>query len=219
MKISKETIAVLKAMSAINSNILLKAGNVITTISPQKNVLATVEVTETFDTEFGVYDLGELLGVFSIFADPDIEFNTQFVTITEGESSIKYYAADPSILVVPTKPIKMPETDVQFELPAATLAMALKTAGVLRSSDITLKGNGKNISIVVADLKSDTSNSFNVVVGKSDVKFTAHLKVDNIKLVAGDYLVELSSKKISRFSAKVGSSVTYIALESGSTFA
>ena len=38
--ISRKTLDVLKNFSAINSNILVKAGNVLSTISPVKNVMA-----------------------------------------------------------------------------------------------------------------------------------------------------------------------------------
>ena len=162
MKLSKDTVAILKSLTAINTNLLLKPGTRLATISPQKNVVAEIDVAETFPTTFGIYDLSEWLGVLSLFNDPEIEFEDKFVLITEGDSSIKYYAADESILVVPTKPLNFPATDVEFTLPAAVLAQSIKTAGVLRSSDISIQGDGKVIRIVVADLKNATANSFNL---------------------------------------------------------
>ena len=56
--LSNRTLDVLKNFSTINSNILVKPGNVLTTISPIKNVMAEATVEEDFDTEFGIWDLG-----------------------------------------------------------------------------------------------------------------------------------------------------------------
>lgn len=219
MQISKETVSILKSLSAINSNLLIKEGSRLSTISPQKNVMVDVTVAESFPSEFGIYDMSEFLGVLSLFETPEIEFEEKYATISEGTSTIRYYAADPTILVIPTKPIKFPETDIEFDLPASTLAMAIKTAGVLRSSDISIVGNGKKVSIVVADLKNSTANSFSMEVGTTDKSFSANLKAENLKLIPGDYKVSLSSKKISKFAHEGQPAVFYVALESTSTFA
>ena len=52
MKISNETVAMLKNFSTINPNIVVKAGNVIKTISEAKNILATANVAESFPQDF-----------------------------------------------------------------------------------------------------------------------------------------------------------------------
>ena len=67
MKLSKETLSVLKNFATINGNILIKSGDRLSTISAQKNVMASVSVKETFDRDFGIYDLNEFLGVYSLF--------------------------------------------------------------------------------------------------------------------------------------------------------
>ena len=48
MKLSKETLALFKNFAGINSNLLLKNGSKLATISAQKNVMADVTVGETF---------------------------------------------------------------------------------------------------------------------------------------------------------------------------
>lgn len=218
MQISKDTINIFKALAAVNSNLLIKSGSELTTISPQKNVYASVTVADDFPIDFGIYDLSEWLGVMSLFTDPDVEFSAKYATISEGKSAIKYYAADSSILVVPQKAIKFPSADIEFVLSAATLAMVMNTAGVLRSSDVSITGNGKEISVVVADLKNNAANSFNMAVGTTDKIFSANIKVDNLKLIPGEYEVSLSSKKISHFKHSTVKASFFVALESTSTF-
>jgi hypothetical protein len=218
MKISKETIAVLKHLSTINQNIILKPGSVVSTISPQKNVLADITITEEFDAEFGIYDLSEFLGALSLFADPDITFKGKYALIAENGNAIKYYAADTSILIAPTKALKFPTSDLDFKLSQETLALVLRTAGVLRSSDVSLVADGESLTFEVADLKSATSNSFTVPLGDTTKTFRANFKTENLKLIPGEYDVSISSKKISRFKHTTMNAVFFSALEASSTF-
>jgi hypothetical protein len=115
MKLSKETVTLLKNFSSINQNILFKEGDVLSTISPQKNLMASATITDKMPIQFGIYDTSEFLGALSLFDDPDLDFTEKFVKISEGSSSIKYFAADESVLVVPQKPLKFPASDVDFE--------------------------------------------------------------------------------------------------------
>lgn len=75
MKLSKNTINILRNFSGINTNLLLKPGNQLMTVAANKTAFASAEVEETFDTEFGIYDLSEFLGVLSVFSEPDLEFS------------------------------------------------------------------------------------------------------------------------------------------------
>lgn len=219
MKFSPETIKILKTFSSINTNLLLKSGNKISTISPQRNVVAEVTIQETIPSDFGIYDLTEFLGVLSLFSDAEVEFTDKIATFKEGKSSIKFRAAEPSLLVSPTKPLNFPESDVDFTLSGATLSTAIKTAGVLRSTDISIEGDGTDIYVTVADLKNPDANSFRVAVGSTDKTFKANLKVENLKMIPGDYEVSLTSKKISRWKSVTQDAIFYVALEQTSTMA
>lgn len=218
MKLSKETQTILKNYSTINSNLLLKPGNKLSTISAQKNVMSEVTVSETFTEQFGIYDLNEFLGALSLFNDPELDFNSKFVTIKEGSNNIKFFAASENVLVAPSKSINFPTSDVEFTLTAQNLQMILKTSSVLRATDVSIIGDGENLTIQVGDKKNSTGNSFSAIVGETDKSFTAFLKVENMKMIPGDYKVEISNKKISKFSAVTTDLVYYIAVESDSQF-
>lgn len=218
MKLSKETVALIKNFAGINSNLLLKEGSGISTISTHKNVMADTTVAEHFPVEFGIYDLNEFLGAMSLFSDPELEFREKYVLIKEGSSSIKFYAGSKDVLVIPTKPIVFPASDIDFTLTAHTLAMIQKTASVLRASDLSVIGDGANISLQVGDKKTDTGNTYLSAVGVTDKNFRINLKVDNLKMIHGDYAVSISSKRISRFKAVNQELVYYVAVESDSTF-
>jgi ribosomal protein L28 len=217
MKLSKETVALFKNFAGINSNLLLKSGSKLATISGQKNVMADVTVTETFP-DFGIYDLNEFLGAMSLFDDPDLDFQDKYVSIRQGSSNIKFYAADASVLTAPQKAITFPDAEINFNMSAAMLNMISKTASVLRASDVSIVGDGSTITVVVGDKKNATGNSFSESVGTTDKTFKVNLKVENLKMLPGDYAVSISSKKISRFKSVAGDLVYYVAVEADSTF-
>jgi hypothetical protein len=217
MKLSKETVALFKNFAGINSNLLLKSGNKLATISAQKNVMADATVTEAFP-DFGIYDLNEFLGAMSLFEDPELDFQDKFVSISQGSMKIKFFAADASVLTAPQKAITFPDAEISFNISAAMLNMIQKTASVLRAADVSIVGDGSTITVVVGDKKNATGNSFSESVGSTDKSFKVNRKVENLKLLPGDYEVSISSKKISRFKSPSSDLVYYVAVEADSTF-
>lgn len=217
MKLSKETVALFKNFAGINSNLLLKSGNKLATISAQKNVMADATVNEAFP-DFGIYDLNEFLGAMSLFEDPELDFQDKFVSISQGSMKIKFFAADASVLTAPQKAITFPDAEINFSMSSAMLNMIQKTASVLRAADVSIIGDGSTITAVVGDKKNATGNSFSETVGTTDKSFKVNLKVENLKMLPGDYDVSISSKKISRFKSPSSDLVYYVAVEADSTF-
>jgi len=218
MKLSTETISVLKNFSTINANLMVKAGSSLSTMSAMKNIVAKAEVTEEFLSDFAIYDLNEFLSALSLFGKPDLEFNDDFVIITEeGTSkSLKYWFSDPSVVTTPSKEISMPSTELTFNLSSDTLNEITKAAAVIGVPDMALAG-GK---LMVTDKKNSTANAYETSLDVGDVaaEYKFWFKVENLKVMPGAYDVEVSSKKISHFTnTKLG--VQYwIALEPESSY-
>lgn len=218
MKISKDTINILRNYSTVNSNLLLKAGSKISTVSVNKTVASSVSVSETFPIDFGIYDLGAFLGALSLFDDPELTFTDKFVTIEQNGNKIKYYAADQSVLSFPSKDIQFPAVDINFSLSSSILAAIQRTAGILKATDVTIEGNGSEIVIIVGDKKNPTGNTYETTVGNTELTFKANIKIENLKMVNDDYDVSISSRRISRFASTSSDLVYYVAVESDSTF-
>ena len=160
----------------------------------------------------------DLLGAMSLFEDPELDFSDKYVSISQGSMKIKFFAADASVLVAPQKAITFPEAEINFNITADKLQMIQKTASVLRAADVSVVGDGSTITIVVGDKKNATGNSFSEPVGTTDKSFKVNLKVENLKMLPGDYEVSVSSKKISRFKSTSSDLVYYVAVEADSTF-
>ena len=181
MKLSSDTINLLKNFADINPNILVKEGNKLSTISTMKNILAEADISESFDQEFAIYDLPEFLRSIDLFAKPKLEFNGGSNVMIADENSrqkIKYFFADKSVITAPSKSITMPESFVSFTLKKEMFEKLMKGVTTLNLPDVSVVGDGKNITLRASDRKNNTSNTYSVDVGESDKKFEAHYKAD-----------------------------------------
>ena len=222
MKLNQTTQDILKNFSEINTNILIKPGSELNTISTMKNILAKATINESFDKEFGIYDLNEFLSVVSSLDKPELTLQEKHMTIsTEGSrSKVKYFYSDPSVIVSPTKDVKMPESDVTFTLSESNLVQLRKMAAILSSPDLALVGTKDgDVVLKVCDKKNDTSNKFDIVVGENaTANYTFYFKVENLKMISGDYDVAVSSKSIAHFTNTKLPIQYWIALEPDSVF-
>ena len=221
MKLNQNTIDTLKNFAGINTNILIKEGDELSTISTMRNIFARAKVSDSFTNQFGIYDLNEFLSAVSGFSKPELILKDKYLTISsEGsKSKVKYYYSDPSVIVSPQKEVNMPDADVTFSLTESNYKELLKMAAILKSPDLALIGTkGGDIVLKVCDKKNDTSNSFDITVGQNaTADYTFYFKVENMKMLDGDYDVSVSSKSISHFKNKKLPIEYWIALEPDST--
>ena len=194
MKLSDKTVGILKNFSTINQNILIKEGSKIRTMSTMKNILAEADVTETFPTDFGIYDLNEFLGVLTLAKDADINFDNQaFLMAASGSTKIKYFYSDPSILTTPPETFNAPECDVTFDVSSSVLSSVLKASAVMQLPDIVMKSEGSGVEVTATDLKNTSSNNYAEVLDAVGTSFEFRFKADNLKMIPGDYTVQAST--------------------------
>ncbi len=220
MKLSDKTLTVLKNFAGINNSILVKQGTQLRTMSVAKNILAEAVIDEEFPRDVAVYDLNQFLNGLSLHQDPDLDFeNDSYITIREGRRRVKYFYADPAVIISPPdKQITLPTVDVNFQLESASLEKLLKAAAVYQLPDLSVIGDNNEIRLVVRDKKNDTSNEYSIIVGETDKEFVFNFKVENIKIIPGAYDVSISSKLLSEFTNTKYDLKYYIALEPDSTF-
>jgi|TARA_B100001063_G_C16673066_1_gene507494 hypothetical protein len=215
MKLSENTFNLLKNFSGINQSISVKSGNTIRTISVAENILAEADVEETFPKNFSIYDLNEFLGGMSLMRGADMEFGSDhYVKIKNNRSAIKYFFADSSLIKqAPDQGIKVPSADVNFVLSESDIQSLTRAAAVYQLPDFSVIGDSTDVTVVVRDKENDTSNTFSINVGKTDDEFVLNMKVENLKLIKGDYDVVMSKRLISRFTNKSIPVTYWIALE------
>jgi len=216
MKLSEQTVSLLKNFAGINQNIQFKAGNKLQTISAQKNILVDAEVPEAFPSDFAIYDLNKMLGVMSLFQDPELEIGDK--TMKVG-GKVNYMFADPSMIVTPPeKELTFPEAEVKFAMSNVDFSQTTKAAAMLGLPHVCVVGDGSKITLGATDVNNSSSDDFVTEVGTTDKSFCMVFKIENLKLFAGDYDVEITSKGISKFSHTSINLQYFIATESDSTF-
>jgi hypothetical protein len=217
--LSKNTLDVLKNFSTINSSIVFRKGSTVRTISNAENILAKFTGEEVFPTDFAIYDLSQFLSGISLFNNPQLEFTSNdFVSIRGGRTSAKYYFSDPEITLksAPEKNVNFPGADIQFNLSGEDLIALQKASAVYGLPDLTFQSEDglDTIKLILRDKENDTSNTYDLTVaGCCTGTYSLDVKIDNIRVLPGDYSIKVSKALISEWTNTNVDLTYYIALE------
>ena len=98
----------------------------------------------------------------------------------------------------------------------------MKAGAVYMLPDFCIRSDGDAIIAEVLDKNSPTSNTYSRtlsgLIGANGATFKFFFKVENMKMLAGDYDIDISSRFISHFTNKNEQLEYWIALEPDSTF-
>lgn len=213
MKLSLETIKVLQNFSTINQSILFKPGNIQRTISPQKNIFAEATIKEEFPIECGIYELPKFLNALTLFEEPELNFQANYVDITSVKCSNKiryFYASSTLIVAPPEKTLQVDEEVDSFNLDQNSLTKLSKAALIMGVPDFVIESTGKERVIKTCNNKSKSSNTFTVSqsVKKGNV-YSVILNIDNLKIIPEDYNIIIGKIKGVNIVQFVGSTVKY----------
>lgn len=206
MKLSENTLSVLKNFSAINSGLVLQQGKTQKTISPEKSILVEVEIEDTIPNQFGIYDLNQFLGNVTTLGNPDLTFEEKSVLMNDGEIALSYYSCSTNLIVSPPdKELKLKQVDVSFRLTNAILSKLLKLASMNSLTHLSVVGKNGEIRLQTHEKANDTSNHASFKLNDyAGADFAASFKVENIKLIPGDYDVEIQLGAFAKFIATGG---------------
>ena len=217
MKFSERTLTILKSFSSINKSILMKEGNVLKTVTPEKTLIAIAEIPDQIPAQACIYDLQRFLSIMSLYKDPDVEFHDKYFMIKDGKQRTKYVYADISMIhAAPEKEIKIPSSDVVVNVSWNDMQSVIKAAGVLQFTEVAFVGEAGKIYLKAMNSAQENSDDYGVEIGETADEFKIIIKTDNLKLLAQDYQVTLCAKGISEFK---GDGVTYfVAIDTKSTY-
>lgn len=224
ISVSEDTLRTLKNLASINQSLLFTSGNTLSTINSSNNVLCTAKISEDLPSEFGIYDLNNLLGTLSLFTNPELDINHSegYMTIRDGsnaKTTVKYTFASKNLIKVPPKShITLPSEDVSFTLDADTLAKLQKASSVMGLQYLFVNGSGGVITVELGKPSDANSNRFRIEVGETSHEFSFIFLMENIKLLPDDYNVVISSQCISQFTSVNSNRTYWISTETGSKF-
>lgn len=222
MKLTPEVVLVLKNFCSINTNLVVKEGNRIRTKSIAGQLLGEVNFDDvTFPVDFAIYDLNEFIGVLSMFSEPELVFESDYLTIKQGKLSVKYRYGDVDTfkVVPPQNELKQPPCEINFDIEQSEFANLIRAASIMKLPEIAIVSDGENVVAKVYDSHNPLSNDFSIDIDlETDVPFTMIMAVDNLKLIPGDYSVSITSKKVAFFKNKKMSMSYVVMLNSDSTY-
>ena len=103
VKLTTNTQKILSNFASINPGMVFEVGNVQHTISPLNTIVCQTTLPEDFPQEFAIYDLDSFLKIYSKIPDAELEFTTDHCLIKNQTTDMKFYFADPQMVVVPKK--------------------------------------------------------------------------------------------------------------------
>ena len=215
--LSKTTLDVLKNYATINSSIVFRKGSTLRTISNAENILSKFTSEEVFPVDFAIYDLSQFLSGITLFDNPSLDFaSDDFVRIVGNGRSVKYYFSDPEITLksAPEKNVNFPGSDIQFNLTEHDLLALQKASAVYSLPDLSVQSKDGKVQLVLKDKENDTSNTYKQsIAGTCTGDYSLDIKIENIRLLPGDYSVKVSKSLISEWNNTTLDLTYYIALE------
>lgn len=195
MKLSENTLAVLKNFAGINSSVILNKGNVQRTIHTENQVFVEAKIEDSFPLDkFGIYDLNQFIGTISALNNPELTFENEYVTLDDGDIQIKYYACSPNLIVSPpdNKQLVMTNPEITFKITAAHLSKMLKISNLNNLPNISVLGQDGGLFFKAHDRKVSDSNYALFRIGDYDGKnFIVSFKTLNLRMILDDYNVEI----------------------------
>ena len=215
MKLSENTLSVLKNFASINGGVVLSSGKVQKTISPEKSILVEATIDDDIPTQFGIYDLNQFLGNLTTLRNPELTFSNDAVKLDDGELSFDYRACSANLIITPPdKELVLKSVDVTFSLPNVTLQKLIKVATMNNLPNLSVVGKNGELLLKIHERANDTSNSGTIKIGDYAGKdFIATFKTDNLKLLPNDYTVEIQERAFAKFEDAAKTLKYFIALE------
>jgi hypothetical protein len=217
MKLSENTMNILKNFSTINSGMVLQPGTYQRTIDAiNKSILAEATLEDSFPQEFGIYDLNRFLGTLSMLKDPEITFEDRSVIINDGEITLTYFPCSPNLIVTPPdKVLSLTNVNAKFSLSASSMQKLLKLAAMNNLPNLSILGKNGDLGWKIHEATNDTSNHGFMNIGAyGGPDFVATFNKDNLKLLPLDYEVEVQSGAFAKFTSVDGKIRYFVALES-----
>lgn len=196
MILSKKTIGVLKNFSTINGGIQFVEGNEIRVAAIDKSVMGIAIVEETFPAEFALYDLNQFLSVLSLFDEPELMFEEDFMIIKQGRQRVKYFYTDPDNVVSAPYDLELEGDDNSLFVSADQLDSLTKASNAMGLRDFALVKAGEGIQMIVEDGEQDSNNEFTIDVDfEVDIEdFELQLKMKTLNFVKLDYEIAFADE-------------------------
>lgn len=206
----ERTIEILKNFASINQGIVFRKGSRLRTIAVMKNVFAVADIPDEIPRDFAIYDLNEFLSTLSLLDNPELDYREDHILISSDRTRIKFFYSTPAVVVSPPdRDIEMTNPLVKFVLSEANLSKILKASAALKLKNLGLS-YGKLVAFNYSDTGTGVGNQIVIDVDSEgdDTAPEKLIKVENLKILPGSYLVEVFDRAV-RFQNVADQSLVY----------
>lgn len=220
MKLSKNTIEILKNFCTINKSMVIKPGTILRIKDTSATIYAEAMIEESFDREVGIYDLGKFLSVLSLNKDiADISLSDDSFQISSGKGVINLRYSNPETIKHPNKTPggKGKEYKIKFSLSEESLKWMFNTASVLSCPNVLFQGGKEGTHLLIVDSSGAIVDSARSLIDETPQEhFDAKYSIQHMKMLPGNYTVELDAQKLglSRFTNKDRPLIYFLGYES-----
>jgi len=221
MKLSNETLAILKNFASISEGIYVAGGSKLRVKDSRSRVLAEAIVAENFPS-FCVADLNKFLGILTVDKDVELEFKGPDIVMTMlgGKSKINYRGSPKNLVNAPKdSDFSIDDPFCELTLTKDKLAYIQKILSLLALPDIAIENENDKYVIRVFDPKNDAENSqtLDVEATGRGRNFQIIFDQQTLNFVDGDYDVKLGDN-VAEFKHKTLKLTYWIAPELGSNY-
>lgn len=210
MKFSDRDVSILENFTIINSAVQFKAGNVQKTVSSSKSVMLKAKLDVEFGKDFAIYDLTRFLRTLKLLDnDYEIELKDTHLVLKGPQTTVKYFYCAPetifSINQLKTQAdVELPSVDTQFVLTGQIYSKLTKAITMIGVRTIAVVGENGKLYVETHDSDKRVMDNLRMEIGDAKGNFTYKFSSDNLKLISGDYSVEVSNAGMSKFTGLPG---------------
>lgn len=192
MKLNVNTLTVLKNFATINNSMQITQGNVISVVTPLKNMFAQAKLDQEFERTFAIYDVSKFLSVLSLYKEPELILREYDAEIRADNRKIRYKYCEPSFIATLPKQINYPKWNCQFAVTPEHLASLQKAVSVLGVPEVAFCGQDGKLSIEALDSSNPDSDFYSDDIGQTNETFRAIFSIEYFKFLPRSYNVSVS---------------------------
>lgn len=208
MKISADTLKILKSFASINPCIFLGDAQAIRVMAPDKgSVVGVYKTAESLDKDCVFWQWPELLSTIDIMGseNAELDFQEQFVKISSPDkSSLKYCYTSPIAVATQKKPkmytdyCKDIEVDFTFELPAEALSKLFRLSKNMNLSQIQVEVKDNKGMITLIDPENKVNHTYEHEIDAKG-NGSINLWINTMQFIPGSYDVSVKNNIFSKW--------------------
>lgn len=219
MKLSQRAVEVLENFSTINNGIVIKktedgeTSTRLRVMDPDGFIIGEAMVDDVFPHTVKLADLSSFLAVKSAMGeDAEVIFEDRFLQVKNDSSVSKIVYSESNLIIYPDKDPVLPESDLTFSMKQSDLAKVLNTGKLLSLPHIKVISKDGKVYLQAVNARHPNSNTFDAELSgvvKTNGDFHVYFKRENIKMLPGDYKVEVFNGKVAKFTNEVDNTLVY----------